>query len=67
MDLYKALYNPFYEMNRDELWDYLVNKLDYNDDTYPYLNHDEISKMDEEKLRGLIIEIVDDNQSSTEI
>lgn len=34
MDLYKNLYLPFYEMNKDELWDYLVNTLDYNDNTY---------------------------------
>lgn len=67
MDLYKSLYLPFYEMNKDELWDYLVNTLDFNDNTYPYLSHSEVSKMSEEKLRKLVIEIVDDNESSTEV
>lgn len=67
MDLYKNLCLPFYEMNKDELWDYLVNTLDYNDNTYPYLNHSEVSKMNEEELRKLVIEIVDDNESSTEV
>jgi len=56
---------PFYEMDKDELLDYLKNELDFNDSTYPYLDHNEVLNMDEEKLRELVIEIVDENESST--
>lgn len=57
-------YAPFYEMNKDELLDYLKNDLDFNDNTYPYLNHKVVLNMNEEDLRELIIEIVDENDHS---
>ncbi len=57
-------YDPFYEMNKNELLDYLKNDLDFNDSTYPYLNHKEVLNMNEEDLRELIIEIVDENDHS---
>lgn len=57
-------YAPFYEMNKNELLDYLKNDLDFNDSTYPYLNHKEVLNMNEEDLRELIIEIVDENDHS---
>ena len=44
-------YAPFYEMNKNELLDYLKNDLDFNDSTYPYLNHKEVLNMNEEDLR----------------
>ena len=53
-------YAPFYEMNKNELLDYLKNDLDFNDNTYPYLNHEEVLNMSEDDLRELIIEIVDE-------
>ena len=51
-------------MNKNELLDYLKNDLDFNDSTYPYLNHKEVLNMNEEDLRELIIEIVDENDHS---
>ena len=30
-------YAPFYEMNKNELLDYLKNDLDFNDSTYPLI------------------------------
>ena len=50
-------YAPFYEMNKNELLDYLKNDLDFNDST-------EVLNMNEEDLRELIIEIVDENDHS---
>lgn len=32
-------YALFYEMNKNELLNYLKNDLDFNNNTYPYLNH----------------------------
>ena len=60
MDIFKLEYSRFYDMDRDQLLNYLKNELDFNDNTYPYLNHNEVLNMDEEKLRTLIIEIVDE-------
>lgn len=57
-------YAPFYEMNKNELLDYLKNDLDFNDNTYPYLNREEVLNMSEDDLRELIIEIVDENEHS---
>ena len=57
-------YAPFYEMNKNELLDYLKNDLDFNDNPYPYLNHEEVLNMSEDDLRELIIEIVDENEHS---
>ena len=67
MDIFKLEYSRFYDMDRDQLLNYLKNELDFNDNTYPYLNHNEVLNMDEEKLRTLIIEIVDENQCSTDL
>jgi len=67
MDIFKLEYSRFYDMDRDQLLSYLKNELDFNDNTYPYLNHNEVLNMDEEKLRTLIIEIVDENQCSTDL
>lgn len=66
-DIFKLEYSRFYDMDRDQLLNYLKNELDFNDNTYPYLNHNEVLNMDEEKLRTLIIEIVDENQCSTDL
>ena len=46
------------------LLDYLKNDLDFNANTYPYLNHEEVLNMSEDDLRELIIEIVDENDHS---
>ena len=43
-------YAPFYEMNKNELLDYLKNDLDFNANTYPYLNHEEVLNMSEDDL-----------------
>ena len=67
MDIFKLEYSHFYDMDRDQLLNYLKNELDFNDTTYPYLNHNEVLNMDEEKLRTLVIEIVDENQCSTDL
>ena len=67
MDIFKLEYSHFYDMDRDQLLNYLKNELDFNDNTYPYLNHNEVLNMDEEKLRTLVIEIVDENQCSTDL
>lgn len=67
MDIFKLEYSRFYDMDRDQLLNYLKNELDFNDNTYPYLNHNEVLNMDEEKLRTLVIEIVDENQCSTDL
>lgn len=64
MNIGNLEYSSFYDMNKDELLDYLKNDLDFNDDTYPYLNHNEVLNMSEDDLRELIIEIVDDNDHS---
>lgn len=60
-------YFLLYEMNKNELLDYLKNDLDFNNNTYPYLNHEEILNMNEEDLRELIIGIVDKNDHCMEI
>ncbi len=60
-------YALFYEMNKNELLNYLKNDLDFNNNTYPYLNHEEILNMSEEDLRKLIIGIVDENDHCMEI
>lgn len=60
-------YALFYEMNKNELLNYLKNDLDFNNNTYPYLNHEEILNMNEEDLRKLIIGIVDKNDHCMEI
>ena len=44
-------YALFYEMNKNELLNYLKNDLDFNNYTYPYLNHEEILNMNEKDLR----------------
>jgi len=60
-------YALLYEMNKNELLDYLKNDLDFNNNTYPYLNHEDILNMNEEDLRELIIGIVDENDHCMEI
>lgn len=60
-------YTLLYEMNKNELLDYLKNDLDFNNYTYPYLNHEEILNMNEKDLRELIIGIVDENDHCMEI
>ena len=60
-------YFLLYEMNKNELLDYLKNDLDFNNNTYHYLNHEEILNMNEEDLRELIIGIVDENDHCMEI
>lgn len=60
-------YFLLYEMNKNELLDYLKNDLDFNNNTYPYLNHEEILNMNEGDLRELIIGIVDENDHCMEI
>lgn len=60
-------YALLYEMNKNELLDYLKNDLDFNNNTYPYLNHEEILNMNEENLRELIMGIVDENDHCMEI
>ena len=60
-------YALLYEMNKNELLDYLKNDLDFNNYTYPYLNHEEILNMNEKDLRELIIGIVDGNDHCMEI
>lgn len=67
IDIFKLEYSHFYDMDRDQLLNYLKNELEFNDNTYPYLNHNEVLNMDEEKLRTLVIEIVDENQCSTDL
>lgn len=54
-------------MNKNELLNYLKNELKFNDNTYPYLDHKEVLKMNEDELRKLVIEIVDENESCTVI
>ena len=67
IDIFKLEYSHFYDMDRDQLLDYLKNELNFNDNTYPYLNHNEVLNMNEEELRTLVIEIVDENQCSTDL
>lgn len=50
-------------MNKNELLNYLKNELEFNDNTYSYLDHKEVLKMNEDELRKLVIEIVDENES----
>ena len=57
-------YAYLYDMTKDELLEYLKIDLDFNDDTYPYLNHKEVLNMSEANLRQLIIEIIDENEHS---
>lgn len=64
-NLFKMHFAPFYEMSKEELSDYLKNELEFNDNTYPHLDHKEVLNYDEEKLRELVIEIVDHNESCT--
>ena len=52
-------------MNKDELLNYLKDNLDFSDDTYPYLNHNEVLNMDEEQLRKLIVELEEENTCCT--
>lgn len=54
-------------MNKNELLNYLKNDLDFNDNTYPYLDHNEVFNMDEERLRELIVEIIEEQQCCTTI
>lgn len=56
-----------YEKDRNELLHYLKNDLDFNDNTYPYLNHEEVLDMSDDDLRELIIELVIENQCCTEL
>lgn len=67
IDIFKLEYSYFYDMDREQLLNYLKNELDFNDNTYPYLNHNEVLNMNEEELRTLVIEIVDENQCSTDL
>lgn len=67
IDIFKLEYSHFYDMDREQLLNYLKNELDFNDNTYPYLNHNEVLNMNEEELRTLVIEIVDENQCSTDL
>jgi len=52
-------------MDKEELLNYLKDNLDFRDDTYPYLNHDEVLNMDEEQLRKLIVELEEENTCCT--
>lgn len=54
-------------MDKEELLNYLKDNLEFRDDTYPYLDHNEVLNMDEEKLRELIVEIIEDQQCCTVI
>jgi len=56
-----------YGKDRSELLHYLKNDLDFNDNTYPYLNHEEVLNMSDDDLRELIIELVLENQCCTEL
>lgn len=59
-------YNWLYSMNYDDLLNYLKNDLDFNDNTYPYINHDEVlTKYTADDLRKFIIEIIEDNGNCT--
>lgn len=63
----KLEYPFLYEMDKEELLNYLENDLEFNDNTYPYLDHNEVLNMDEEKLRELIAGIIEEQQCSTVI
>ena len=52
-------------MDKEELLKYLKENLEFNDNTYPYLDHNEVLNMDEEKLRELIAEIIEEQQCCT--
>lgn len=67
IDIFKLEYSHFYDMDREQLLNYLKNELNFNDNTYPYLNHYEVLNMNEEELRKLVIEIIDENQYSTDL
>lgn len=54
-------------MNKEELLKYLKNDLDFRDDTYPYIDHEEVLNMDEEQLRQLIYKIEDELTCCTTI
>lgn len=58
-------YPYLYDMDKEELLNYLKDNLDFRDDTYPYLNHDEVLNMDEEQLRKLIVELEEENTCCT--
>lgn len=57
-------YNWLYSMTYFELLDYLKKGLDFNDNTYPYINHNEVlTQYTADDLRKFIIEIIEDNEN----